>query len=186
MCILEGQVAFLDGDNNETIINQGDTFFVRNAIPVSWKQVGFCRKFFMMYLVPNAPTPKINSIEGGINILREEDLGPKLKVAEEHSPLENEVENPIQKKARCFTNDTGNMSAGMWESHAFESPMSAGSDHEFIQMLEGKVSNTEADGEIHEFTAGDIIFIPEGTLCSWKVDDLIRAFYCTLTPPIEN
>ena len=47
MWVLEGQVSMIDGDDNATVIKKGQTFCVRNAIPVSWKQEGFLRKFYM-------------------------------------------------------------------------------------------------------------------------------------------
>ena len=59
MWVLEGQVSMIDSDGNATEIKQGQTFCVRNAIPVSWKQVGFLRKFYMSYAAPKAVTPKI-------------------------------------------------------------------------------------------------------------------------------
>ena len=69
MGVMEGQVDMLDGDGNATHVNQGETFIIRNGIPVSWKQTGFLRKFYMTYLDPNAETPDIASAQGGVVVL---------------------------------------------------------------------------------------------------------------------
>jgi uncharacterized cupin superfamily protein len=47
MWVREGQVSMVDGDGNETRVKPGETFCIRNAIPISWKQEGFLRKFYM-------------------------------------------------------------------------------------------------------------------------------------------
>ncbi len=54
MWVIEGQVDMLDGDGAATHVNQGETFCIRNGIPVSWKQTGFLRKFYMTYADPAA------------------------------------------------------------------------------------------------------------------------------------
>ena len=66
MWVLEGQVAMIDGDGKATHIRQGETFCIRNGIPISWKQLGFLRKFYMTYDDPKAHTPDIASADGGI------------------------------------------------------------------------------------------------------------------------
>ena len=180
MCILEGQVVLLDGKDNETVVNQGETFIVRNGIPVSWKQVGFCRKFFMTYLSPNGSAPQNDTADDGIKILREAELKTKLVVVKENQQITNNEEKPIQNDAICFRNETGNMSAGMWQSERFETTMSPLLFHELTQVLEGVIFITEAGGKVHKFTNGDVFFIPEGTVCSSKSSNLIRKFYCKL------
>ena len=84
MWVLEGQVSMIDSDGNATEIKQGQTFCVRNAIPVRWKQVGFLRKFYMTYADPKAVTPKITSAEGGVALL---DAAAKMTKLNTTEPL---------------------------------------------------------------------------------------------------
>ena len=188
MCILEGQVALVDGGGSETVVQRGETFIVRNGIPVSWKQVGFCRKFFMTYLRPDAPAATIDTVEGGINILKKLELGSKLQVLETSHPFEIDGDMPIQEGAICFSNDQGNMTAGLWLSEPFESVMSPFPCHEFVQMLEGEVAISEANGRTHEFCAGEVFFIPAGVQCSWKAADPVAdvLLHCCRTPATLN
>lgn len=48
MMILKGRVATLDGAGSETVVKAGEVFAVTNGASVSWKQVGPCRKFFLI------------------------------------------------------------------------------------------------------------------------------------------
>ena len=84
MWVLEGQVSMIDGDDNATVIKKGQTFCVRNAIPVSWKQEGFLRKFYMTYADPKSAMPEITSSEGGIVIL---DAAKKMGKLDSTEPL---------------------------------------------------------------------------------------------------
>ena len=69
MWILEGRVAMVDAGGREVPVEPGQSFCIRNGIPISWKQVGFLRKFYITYAKPGAPAPHIASAEGGVVVL---------------------------------------------------------------------------------------------------------------------
>ena len=96
------------------------------------------------------------------------------------APFEIKGESPLQHDNITFTNDAGNMFVGMWDSTAFESEMRPFPCYEFVQLLEGEITITEADGTTHLFKAGDAFFIPEGTVCSWKTNGYVRKYYSIL------
>lgn len=162
MHILEGKVILLDGENNELSVNQSETFVVRNGIPISWKQEGFCRKFFMTYSAPDADVPNLETAAGGIKTLDENQL------------------------TEAFINDTGNMRVGTLETEAHETAMVSFPSYEFSQIVSGNIAITEEDGTVHHFSSGDCFFIPAGTVCSFKSDAKVRKFYCTLSPLNET
>lgn len=180
--ILEGQFSMIDGDGKATPIEQGETCCIRNAIPISWNQVGLLRKFYMTYSKPNAPTPKIESAEGGVMVLDPVELTAGLTKLETTDPFEIRGEAPLQRDNIRFTNDAGNMFVGMWDSTAFESEMKPFPCYEFVQLLEGEVTITEGDGTEQRFEAGDAFFVPKGTVCSWKTDEYVKKYYGILDP----
>ncbi len=182
MCLLEGQVSMVDGDEHETIVRAGQTFCIRNAIPTSWKQVGSLRKFFMTYAAPNAPTPDIASADGGVMILDPAILEAGLTKMETTDPFVIKGDAPVQHDSLMFTNDAGNMFVGMWDSTAFESEIREFPCHEFVHLLEGEVTITEGDGTAHMFKAGDAFFVPMGTVCGWKTTGYVKKFYSILAP----
>ena len=175
MHILEGKVLLLDADENQTFVNTGETFVVKNGIPISWKQDGFCRKFFMTFYAPDTKVKPSEGAANGISILRENEL--------EHELIETKSSQGIvQREADVFTNEAGNMNVGMWETEAFETPMEPFPVHEFAQMISGEVVITDGEGGTHPFSAGDCFFIAAGTVCSWKSEAAFRKFYCSLEP----
>ena len=180
MWVLEGQVAMLDGDGNATHVKPGESFCIRNGVPVSWKQVGFLRKFYMTYDNPNAKTPDIASADGGVIVLDSAALQAGMTKMDVTDPFVIQGEPPVQHDNMAFTNDAGNMFVGMWDSTAFESEMRPFPCYEFVQLLQGEITITENDGTTQLFKAGDAFLIPEGTICSWKTNGYVKKFYCIL------
>ena len=181
MVVLEGKVAMIDGDGNATHVRPGESFLIRNAIPVSWKQEGFLRKFYITYESPNAPKPNIASADGGVIVLNADALQAGAKKMEVTDPFVIKGERPVQHDSIAFTNDTENLYVGMWDSTAFESELLPFPCHEFVQLLEGEITITEADGTVSVFVAGDVFMVPSGTVCSWKTTGYVKKFYCLVT-----
>jgi len=186
MWVLEGQVSMIDGDGKETLVNQGETFCVRNGIPVSWKQVGFLRKFYMTYANPNAPTPEIGSADGGVKLLDPVALESGMTKMDTTDPLVIVGEKPLQHDNIVFTNDAGNMFVGMWDSTSFDSEMRPFPWHELVQLLEGEVTITEEGGQTHLFKPGDAYFIPMGTVCKWQTTGYVKKLYSILEPATDT
>jgi hypothetical protein len=182
MWLLEGQVSMVAGDGKETLVKQGDTFCIRNAIPISWKQVGFLRKFYMTYANSEAPIPDIVSADGGVKVLDPIALAAGLTKMDTTGPLVIEGEAPLQHDNIVFTNDAQNMFVGMWDSTPFESEMRPFPWHELVQLLEGEVTITDADGQVQLFKAGDAFFVPMGTVCKWQTTGYVKKFYSILEP----
>jgi uncharacterized cupin superfamily protein len=182
MWVLEGQVSMVDGDENEILVRAGECFCIRNAIPISWKQVGFLRKLYMTYADPNAKTPEIASADGGVRILDATALQAGMTKMDTTEPLVIVGDRPVQHDNIMFTNDAGNMFVGMWDSTSFDSEMRPFPWHEMVRLLEGEVTITEVDGSVHLFKAGDAFFIPMGTVCKWQTNGNLKKFYSILEP----
>jgi len=182
MWVLEGRVAMVDGEGREVLVQPGQTFCLRNAIPISWKQAGFLRKFYMTYANPSAPAPEIESAEGSVIVLDPLELEAGLERMDTTAPFEIHGEVPVQRDNTLFTNDAENMFVGMWDSEAFESEMKPFPCYEFVQLLEGELAITEEDGTAHPFKAGDAFFVPKGTVCSWSTSGYIKKYYSILDP----
>ena len=88
MWVLDGSVRMIDADGKQTLVNQGESFCIRNAIPISWKQEGFLRKFFMIYTDPNSKDTLIESAVGGVKVLDPVVLANGLKLMDSSDPFE--------------------------------------------------------------------------------------------------
>ena len=176
MVVLEGRVLMQDGSGSETPVEEGQSFFVRKAIPISWKQEGFLQKFFITLSAPDVATPHIESPEGGVNVFDSDALTAGLV------PEKTSIGGGTQRDNLMFTNDMGNLTVGMWETTAFESAMQPFSVHEFAQILSGEVSILEQDGTEHIFRPGDVAFVPKGTVCSWRSKGPVTKYYAIVDP----
>lgn len=177
MLVLEGRVEMVDGAGHAVSIETGQSFVLRNAIPISWRQVGPMRKFFLLLNDPAAPVPQLDSAEGGVIVLDENALAAAAQ------PEAESIGGGAQRDAHVFTNDAGTMTVGLWESTAFESAMQPFGVHEFCQILQGRVAITEEDGTRHDFEAGDVFFVPRGCVCSWAADGPVRKYYAQVHAP---
>lgn len=181
MCVLEGQVDMVDADGKATHVDKGDTFYIPDGIPISWKQTGFLRKFYIAYDKPKAGTLTIEAANSGVEVLNAKALEATKEKMQSTDPFVIRGEAPVQHDSNAYTNDTENLFIGMWDSTAFESEMLPFPCYEFVQLLEGKITITEQDGTVNVFVAGDVFMIPKGTVCSWKTTAYVKKFYCMLT-----
>ncbi len=171
MLVLEGRVEMVDGAGHATSVETGQNFVLRNGIPISWRQVGPMRKFFLLLDDPKVPVPRIDSAEGGVLV-----PDPSALAAAAYPVVEG-IGGGQQREAHIFTNDAGTMTVGLWESTAFESAMQPFGIHEFCHILHGRVTVTEAEGTAHHFGPGDVFFVPRGCVCSWTAAGPLRKFY---------
>jgi len=51
-----------------------------------------------------------------------------------------------------------------------------------VIMVEGTISISDDKGIEHNFTKGDVFFIPTGTVCSWRAAETVRTFYSIFQP----
>jgi len=178
MWILEGQVTMVDENNQETPVKSGEAFVIPKGYPCSWKQTGYLKKFYMIYENPvgvlsEAPTTN------EIIILREDALMEETRT---FHPFVIKGELPIQKNNTSYMDTTGQMSAGTWESTPFESEPLPFPGSAMVIMVEGTISISDDKGIEHNFTKGDVFFIPTGTVCSWRAAETVRTFYSIFQP----
>ena len=164
--LLEGRFAMLDAEGNAVSAQEGDSVFIQNGAPVSWKQDGYLKKFFITCLDPKAVTPKIASAKGCIVVI---DPGAKLtSISGEGEPMEREFV--------AVNGDTGGLTISVRDCEAATFAMEPTSTHEFVQTLEGEVTIIEENGNRLHFTAGDCFFIPKGTVCQRHVPKYVKMY----------
>lgn len=175
--VLDGAFAMIDGAGRGVPAHKGQSVVFRNGAPVSWMQPGYLKKFFITLLDPKAPTPKIESAEGGIIVL---DPDAELTDADDVSHSDSGAK---QRDRVIFTNDAGTMDVGLWDTEAMTTEPYPFPYHEFGQVLAGSVTITHEDGSSEIFGPGDAFFIPQGTITRWHVPNYLRKYYAAVTPP---
>jgi len=185
--LLEGGFKMVDGDDNVLdTYEQGDCVSFRNAAPVSWVQEEDLRKFYITYLNPQREVPSGVPSAGAVKAVDPAVATSRMTVLEDTDPFVIKGEQPTQHDHIAFTNDTGDMFVGMWDSTPFESEMAPYPCHEFVRLLEGEIVITEDDGTVSEFAADDCFFVPMGTACSWRTTGYVKKYYGIVAPAEES
>ena len=175
--ILEGEFKMVHDTGDEVPAHKNDCAFFRNAIPTSWHQEGYLKKFYITYLGRTPPERAVSPARSPSGPL---DPDVEMEPMDTSDPFEIEGAAPEQKNHTIFTNDAGNFHVGTWESGPMVSKMLPFPTHEFVRMLGGEVTITEEDGSSQTFRGGDCFFVPKGTVCSWKITNHVKKHYAIL------
>ncbi|MEZ5831158.1 MAG: cupin domain-containing protein [Dongiaceae bacterium] len=98
-------------------------------------------------------------------------------------PTELVSGSPRQRGRYYFNAPDIGLSAGVWDCTAFEGAMAPYSVDEFMMLLEGAVTVTEADGRTTRVEAGECFVIPRGLNCAWKQDGHVRKIFVSYQDP---
>ncbi|MCP4010242.1 MAG: DUF861 domain-containing protein [Proteobacteria bacterium] len=179
--LLEGGFKMVDGDNHVLdSYKQGDYVYFRNAAPVSWVQEEQLRKFYITYLNPDREIPQGVPAKGAVKSVDPSVTENQMDVMETTDPFIINGQKPTQRDYNFFTNDSEDMFVGLWDSTPFESDMAPFPCFEFVCLLEGEITITEENGTAHDFSKGDVFFVPKGTVCSWKTTSYVKKYYAMI------
>ena len=91
--------------------------------------------------------------------------------------------SPRQRGRYYFNAPDIGLSAGVWDCTAFEGRMGPYSVDEFMILLEGSVTVTEASGRVTRVEAGESFVIPRGLDCAWRQDGHVRKIFVIYENP---
>ena len=85
--------------------------------------------------------------------------------------------DPVQHGHEYFKDDTGQLTAGVWDGTPMTTRLEPYSVSEFMLLLEGEVTIVDARGNEQTMRAGDTFVIPKGMPCVWMQTGYVRKFY---------
>jgi len=174
MVVLEGAVTIVDQHGGEETIRAGEAFVIPKGMPSTWRQPEYIRKFYVIFDDASGLAPEDPS---ALRVIRPRpDDG--LAEIEVDTSIGFVGDAPTQHAQCYFTDMTGQMTVGQWQSTPFERAPGPFPRHELMHLLEGSVTLTDGDGVEHHFSAGDTLFVPRGAVCGWKSSETVRKFYC--------
>ncbi len=176
--LIEGEFAMADASGHAIPARAGQSAIFRNGAPMGWVQEGYLRKFFLLLNDPAEADRAHDSAEGGFIV-----LDPDMTLTDD-DPITQSDSGAKQRERVLFSGDTGKFTVGLWDTEALVTEPYPFPEHELAQVLEGEVTITHADGTAETFTAGDVFFIPAGTVTKWEVPRYLRKFYACV-PPAE-
>lgn len=174
--VIEGEFEMLDGDGHATPARQGQSAIFRKGAPMSWLQKGSLKKYFIALADPDTDPVSLPNAEGGFIVL-EPDAKPGAGATETHSET-----GTLLRDETLWTNDAGTMQVGIWETGPWKSVDITFAHHEFVQVLSGPVTITAPNGTSETFEAGDVFFVPAGTVAQWNAPEGLCKYYATIEP----
>ena len=159
MFLLEGSITMVLEDGAEVTVNAGEAFVIPKGLVCQWKQLGYVRKYFMIFENPGAEAANDVAKLGVILLRLSGDRG------------QDRVD---------FRDPSGRMTVGVRESAPFESEIRPHPRHELVRLLEGAVTITEGDGASQVFEAGDTFYLPQAAVGGWKSTGSVTALYAIL------
>ncbi|MDB5556300.1 MAG: hypothetical protein JWL86_6284 [Rhizobium sp.] len=171
MVIVEGEVVMVEEDR-ETVVGPGECFFIPKGRRCIWNQSGYAKKFMVIFDdLSGVPT------DGSLPIMK---LDPDVPLQHCPSPPAETLISPVPEQFYhpYFTDPTGQLDIGVWQTTSVHGKLIAEPHHEVMHLIEGSVTLTDDGGTSQTFHAGDTFLVPAGTPHSWKSDSIVRKFYC--------
>ena len=181
MLLLEGSLTMILGDGTEVQLEAGDAFILPKGLPCQWKQDGYLRKYFM--ILENPATPVAENVSD-LGVILPKPAGPLggLAKVEITDPSDYIGQLPEQHEHVYYRDPSGQMEIGLWQGTPFETKMSPYSCNELMHILEGSATLTDDSGTQHHVKAGETVYVPKGTTCSWRNTQTVRKFYAIYAP----
>ena len=174
MFVLEGAITIIDGQGDEERVHAGESFVIPKGLPCTWKQTDFVRKFYVIFDDPSGDTPKDPAT---LAVRRLEPTTAMTPMGDlDESRYTGDV--PTQHIHTVFTDVTGQMTAGIWDSTAMHVKPYVFMRNELMHLLEGSVTITNCDGVARTFSAGDTFLVPKGMTYQWDSEGYVKKFFC--------
>jgi uncharacterized cupin superfamily protein len=175
MTVLEGEVVIVEADRS-TSITAGESFIIPKGLHCRWTQPGHVKKFFVIHddfsgLKNDGPLHTIK-IDPRVRLEPSPPPSPALLL----SPA------PVQHTHDCFTDATGQLNIGVWDTTGYQRKLIDFPRHELMHLLEGAVTFEDDQGRQRTFTAGDTFFVPLGTPNSWKSEGYLKKIFVIFQP----
>jgi uncharacterized cupin superfamily protein len=91
---------------------------------------------------------------------------------------------PDCRSDNVFTEEQSQYRAGTWDSTPYHRVVRPHRLNEFMHLLAGSVRFASPDGSVLEASAGDALFVPQGTPVGWESNERVAKFYVVQSVPV--
>ena len=165
MTIIEGAVEI---KNNQTGIVEtvmaGESFVIPQGYNCQWHQQGYLGKFYVIYEPPTEAIPESPVCKHIITI-------------DEKSALPWQETSDGYKKKLQYQSHNQRFTSGVWQGKDFNTGIIAFPYNEFISLKQGCLICTDDKGLEHKINAGEALFVPQGTRCSWQAQGKVSIHF---------
>jgi uncharacterized cupin superfamily protein len=184
MLVLEGAVTIIDASGQQTVISTGESFILPKGLVCQWHQPDYMRKFFVILDDPKIPAEPADKLR--VTKLDHHLVPTAVTPSPGPEILIGEV--PRQRGEDVFTDISGQLSIGIWDTTPYHRIAVPFPRYELMHVLDGAVSMTttaapEQPASRQLFKAGETMFITQGTVADFKVEsDYLRKIYVIFIP----
>jgi uncharacterized cupin superfamily protein len=161
--IIEGVVEVVDPDGTVHRAEPGDILVTPRGSEGTWRCVTDVKKFWAICETDEI-APGTFVVHPGDDLVWEELERPEGDVA------------PPGEEVVVWRSSDGNFSCGYWrrvpEAGAMDPPF-----HEMMQIIEGDITITDADGSTYEVGPGDSLIVPEAAGARWDSHSPVFKFW---------
>lgn len=171
MVIIEGAVEI---KNNKTgkveIVTAGESIVIPQGYDCQLRPQGYSRKFYIIYEPQENPERAVTEkpVTENVVYISENSSAPWQETSDGH------------RKKTLYKNNDQRFTAGVWQSNALTTGLIDFPYHEFIFINQGSLICTDEMGVAHHFKSGDTLFIPQGTRCAWKIEDMVSIHFAQI------
>jgi uncharacterized cupin superfamily protein len=177
MIVLEGSIIIEDPAGNSATYSAGESFIMPKGLDCSWKQTEYTRKFFVIHDNPGS-AEEHDPDKRSIRIDSSADL-PAV-TAQDKSLYLSAV--PEMNLLSLFRDPSGEFEVGLWDCSPMKRVPATIARSEFMHILEGSGSITNADAVVFSFEAGDTFMVPTGMGYQWQNNTYVKKIFCAYTP----
>tara|TARA_R110001583_G_scaffold46761_13_gene146584 strand:- start:12876 stop:13598 length:723 start_codon:yes stop_codon:yes gene_type:complete len=165
MTIIEGTVGIKNNQTGEIEkVTAGESFVIPQGYDCQWHQHGYLRKFYVIYEPPTDAIPESPVCEHIIYIDEKSNI-----------PWQ-ETSDGFNKKVQ-YQSHNQKFTSGVWQGKNLKTGMIAFPYNEFISLKQGCLICTDVQGIAHKINAGEALFVPQGTRCSWQSQEKISLHF---------
>ncbi len=172
MTIIEGAVEI---KNNKTgkidTVMAGESFVIPKGYDCQWHQQGYLRKFYVISEHPAESIPEIPSVDGIVYIASTDIASNSKAFTDTHDG---------HSKKELYVDQQQRFSAGVWRANALTTALSPYPDNEFLLINQGSLICIDENNIEQKFKQGDALFIPQGAMCAWRIEDNVTITYAKI------
>lgn len=165
----------------ETVM-AGESFVIPKGYDCQWQQSGDLRKFHVIYnpLDENTdegegkPEAEISSHQSVI-YFDENSRNEHSKNSPNSTPWQETSDG--HKKKVLYQNPSQTFTSGVWKSKGFNTDLITFPYNEFFIIKQGNLTCTDDAGIEHKISAGEALFIPKDTRCSWLATEELTLYF---------
>ena len=176
--VIDGSVTIIEAADRQSTFNAGDIFIIPQNLNFQWKQPVYFRKYAVNFR--NASQQEATNATA-LKVVRLDPSG-RLRETDGSSVVSVLSHVAVQHERRWFSDPTGQLTVSVWDTTACNSEPRRSQAHEWVYILDGSVTLTDATGDAQYFKMGDTFVAPLGTVRGWQCHSYLRVAYCAFHP----